>query len=129
MAMSVNKSTRWSGKRQAGFKYVNNASDVAILSMAVDSQPLFRRGVRRSLRRGENERIDDVFQALLSEPNRELASLLRDVRTESPGTLPGETRSQPVSKLLMRAAPLPPKQTLFHHNRRTLQPTAVTTGL
>jgi hypothetical protein len=35
----------------AGFKSVNNPSDVAILSMAVDSQPLFRRGVRRSLPR------------------------------------------------------------------------------
>jgi len=70
--------------------------------MAVDSQPLFRRDVPRLLPRRENKGIDDVFRALLSEANREQASLLRDVRTESHGTLPGDTRNQPVSELLMR---------------------------
>jgi len=89
---------------------VNNPSDVAILSMAVDSQPLFRRGAPRLLPRRENERIDDVFQALLSEANQELASLLRDVRTESHGTLPSDTGSQQVSELLMRAVRCAAKQ-------------------
>jgi hypothetical protein len=37
--------------------------------MATDSQPSFRRGVPRLLARRENERIDDVFQTLLSEAN------------------------------------------------------------
>src|ERR1700675_3321411 len=110
MPMSSNKSTSCSRKQQAGFKSVNNPSDVAILSMAVDSQALFRRGAQRLLPRGENERIDDVFQAFLSEANRELANLLRDVRTESHGTLPGDTRGQPVSELLMRAVRCAAKQ-------------------
>ena len=78
--------------------------------MEVDSQPLFRRHVQRLLPRRDNERIDDVFQALLSEANGELASLLRDVRTESHGTLPGDTRGQPVSELLMRAVRCAAKQ-------------------
>src|SRR5260370_35752011 len=102
MPISSNKFTSCSRKRQAGLKSVNNPSDVAILSMAVDSQPLFRRGVSGLLPHRENERIDDVFQALLSEANRELAILLRDVGTEPHGPLPGNTRSQPVSELLMR---------------------------
>ncbi len=110
MQMSSSKFTTCSRKRQASFKSVNNPSDVAILSMTVDSQPLFRRGVSRLLPRRENERIDKVFQALLSEANRELARLLRDVRTESHGTLPGNTQSQPVSELLMRAVRCAAKQ-------------------
>jgi diguanylate cyclase (GGDEF)-like protein len=97
-------------KRPAGFKSVNNPFDVAILSMEVDSQPLFRRRVQRLLPRRDNERIDDAFQALLSEANGELASLLRDVRTDSHGTLPGDTRGQPVSELLMRAVRCAAKQ-------------------
>jgi diguanylate cyclase (GGDEF)-like protein len=129
MPMSSNKFTSCSRKRQAGFKSVNNPSDVAILSMAVDSQPLFRRGVRRSLPRGENKRIDDVFQALLSEANRELASLLRDVRTESHGTLPGDTRSQPVSKLLMRAVRCAAKQYMLQAELGNLALTDELTGL
>jgi len=108
---------------------VNNPSDVAILSMAVDSQRLFRRGVRRLLPRGENERIDDVFQALLSEANRELASLLRDVRTESHGTLPGDTRNQPVSELLMRAVRCAAKQYMLQAELGNLALTDELTGL
>ena len=129
MPMSSNKLSSCSRKRQSGFKSVNNPSDVAILSMAVDSQPLFRRGVRRSLPRGENERIDDVFQALLSEANRELASLLRDVRTESHGTLPGDTRSQPASELLMRAVRCAAKQYMLQAELGNLALTDELTGL
>ncbi len=129
MPMSSNKFTSGSRKRQAGFKSVNNPSDVAILSMAVDSRPLFRGGVRRSLPRGGNERIDDAFQALLSEANRELASLLRDVRTESRGTLPGDTRSQPVSELLMRAVRCAAKQYMLQAELGNLALTDELTGL
>ena len=129
MPMSSNKFTSYSRKRQAGFKSVNNPSDVAILSMAVDRQPLLRRGVRRLLPRRENERIDDVFQALLSEANRELANLLRDVRTESHGLLPGDTRSQPVSELLMRAVRCAAKQYMLQAELGSLALTDELTGL
>jgi diguanylate cyclase (GGDEF)-like protein len=129
MAMSSNKFTSCSRKRQSGFKSMNNPSDVAILSMAVDSQPLFRRRVPRLLPRRENERIDDAFQALLSEANRELAILLRDVRTESHGTLPGDTRSQPVSELLMRAVRCAAKQYMLQAELGNLALTDELTGL
>lgn len=116
-------------KRPADFKSVNNPSDVAILSMAVDSQPLFRRDVPRLLPRGENERIDDVFQALLSEANQELASLLRDVRMESHGTSHGDTQGQPVSELLMRAVRCAAKQYMLQAEFGNLALTDELTGL
>jgi diguanylate cyclase (GGDEF)-like protein len=129
MPMSSNKFTSCSRKRQAGFQSVNNPSDVAILSMAVDSQALFRRGVPRLLLRGENERIGDVFQALLSEANRELASLLRDVRTESHGTLPGDNGTQQFSELLMRAVRCAAKQYMLQAELGNLALTDELTGL
>ncbi len=129
MPMSSNKFTSCSRKRQVSFKSVNNPSDVAILSMAVDSQPLFRRGISRLLPRRENERIDEGFQALLSEANRELASLLRDVRTESHGTVPGDTRSQPVTELLMRAVRCAAKQYTLQAELGNLALTDELTGL
>jgi diguanylate cyclase (GGDEF)-like protein len=97
--------------------------------MAVDSQPLFRGDAPRLLPRRENDRIDGIFQALLTEANRELASLLRDVRTESHGTLPGDTRSQPVSELLMRAVRCAAKQYMLQAELGNLALTDELTGL
>src|SRR5467141_2019044 len=127
--MSSNKFTSCSRKRQEGFKSANDPSDVAILSMAVDSQSLFRRSVPRLLPRRENEPSNDVLQALLSEANRELASLLRDVRTESYGTSLGDTQSQPISELLMRAVRCAAKQYMLQAELGNLALTDELTGL
>ncbi len=108
--MSSNKFTSCARNRQAGLTSVNSPSDVAILNMTVDYQSLFRRSAPRLLPCKDSRVFDDVLQALLSEANRELASLLRDVRTESHDTLPGDTRSQQVSELLMRAVRCAAKQ-------------------
>jgi diguanylate cyclase (GGDEF)-like protein len=116
-------------KRQAGFKSEDNPSDVAILSMEVDSQSLFRRSAPRLLPRGENKQIDDVFQDLLSQANRELAGLLRDVRTGSHGTVPGDTRSQEISELLMRAVRCAAKQYMLQAELGSLALTDDLTGL
>jgi len=51
--MNSNKFTSCSRKRHTGCKSANDPSDVAILSMAVDSQSLFRRSVPRLLPRRE----------------------------------------------------------------------------
>ncbi len=108
--MSSNKFTSCARNRQAGLRSVNSPSDVAILNMTVDYQSLFRRSAPRLLPCKDSRVFDDVFQALLSEANRDLASLLRDVRTESHDALPGDTRSQQVSELLMRAVRCAAKQ-------------------
>jgi diguanylate cyclase (GGDEF)-like protein len=115
--------------RQEGLNCESSLSDVAILSMEIDSQPLFRRRVPRLLPRRDNEPIDDVFQALLSEANGELASLLRDIRTESNSTLPDDTRSQPVSDLLMRAVRCAAKQYMLQAELGNLALTDELTGL
>jgi diguanylate cyclase (GGDEF)-like protein len=116
-------------KRQARFKSENHPSDIAILNMAVDSQSLFRRSAPRLLPRGENKDIDGVFQALLSEANRELASLLHDVRTESHDTLPSDTPSQQFSALLMRAVRCAAKQYMLQAELGNLALTDELTGL
>jgi len=116
-------------KRQASFKSENHPSDIAILNMAVDSQSLFRRGAPRLLPRGENKDIDDVFQALLSEANGELASLLHDVRAESQDTLPSDAPGQQFSELLMRAVRCAAKQYMLQAELGNLALTDELTGL
>jgi diguanylate cyclase (GGDEF)-like protein len=128
--MSSSKFTNLSRKRQAGLNLVNDPSDVAILSMAVDSQSFFRRGPQRLLPRKENERMDDdVLQALFSNANRELANLLRDVRTQSQGALLADARSQTVSELLMRAVRCAAKQYMLQAELGSLALTDELTGL
>jgi diguanylate cyclase (GGDEF)-like protein len=129
MPMSSNKFTSCARKRQAGLRPVNSPSDVAILNMAVDSKSLFHRSAPRLSPSKNNRVFDDVFQALLSEANRELASLLRDVRTESHGTLPGETQSQQISELLMRAVRCAAKQYMLQAELGNLALTDELTGL
>jgi diguanylate cyclase (GGDEF)-like protein len=116
-------------KRQANYKSENHPSDIAILNMAVDSQSLFRRGAPRLLPRGENKDIDDVFQALLSEANGELASLLHDVRAESQDALPSDAPSQQFSELLMRAVRCAAKQYMLQAELGNLALTDELTGL
>ncbi len=129
MPMSSNRFTINSRKRQAGSDFANNPCDGAILSMTVDSQSLFRRGAPRLLPGGKREQIDEVFQALLAEANRELASLLRDVRMESNATAQGDTGGQPVSELLMRAVRCAAKQYMLQAELGNLALTDELTGL
>jgi diguanylate cyclase (GGDEF)-like protein len=129
--MGSNRAKFSSGPRkpQGRLKSENNSSDVAILNMAVDSRSLFDRGTTRLLPRGENKHIDDRFQGLLSQANRELARLLRDIRTEAHGTLPGGARNQPFSELLMRAVRCAAKQYLLQAELGNLAITDELTGL
>jgi len=129
MPMSSNKFTRCLRKRQSGVKSVNNPSDVSILSLAVDSQSLFRRRAPGLSSSREKRAIDDVFRALLTEANRDLANLLRDVRTESRGMVFGDTRSQQVSELLMRAVRCAAKQYMLQAELGSLALTDELTGL
>src|SRR6266436_395991 len=116
-------------KQQEGVGSENHPSDVAILNMAVDSQSMFRRRAPGSSAIRENGAIDDIFRALLSEANRELASLLRDVRTESCSTSPRDTRTRPVSELLMRAVRCAAKQYMLQAELGNLALTDELTGL
>src|SRR5438477_11787833 len=79
---------RFSGapRKRSNVKNENDAPDVAILNVAVDSESVFRRKVPGLLSGRKTRAVDDVFHALLSEANRELANLLQDVRTKASGT-------------------------------------------
>src|SRR6266699_4197436 len=132
MPTSLNRLLRFSGyprKTQSDFKSATSPLDAAALSVAVDVQSLFRRRAPGSLCRRKNRAVNDVFRALLSEANRELASLMRDVRTESRGTLLGDTRSQQVSELLMRAVRCAAKQYMLQAELGSLALTDELTSL
>src|SRR6266436_7974890 len=116
-------------KRQAGMGCESNPTDVAILNMAVDPQSLFRRRAPVLSPGRENKTIDDVFRSLLSEANRDLAKLLRDVRTESGGTVLGDARGRQVSGLLMRAVRCAAKQYMLQAELGNLALTDELTGL
>src|SRR5712664_1849716 len=116
-------------KRQARMRCESNPADVAILNMTVDSQSLFRRRAPVLSPGRENKTIDDIFRSLLSEANRDLAKLLRDVRTESGGTAQGDTGGQPVSELLMRAVRCAAKQYMLQAELGNLALTDELTGL
>ncbi len=123
------KFSSWLRKRPAGFESENNPSDVAILNMAVDSRSVFRRSAPGLLPRGERKHHDDLFQGLLSQANRELASLLRDVRTEAHGASLGGTRNQEAGELLMRAIRCAAKQYMLQAELGNLAVTDELTGL
>jgi len=118
-----------SRKRRAGRRSAHDPADVALLNMTVDPQSLFRRKVSGISRSRENPVIDDVFRGLLSEANRELASLLREVRTEPQGVSLGDARSQQVSELLMRAVRCAAKQYMLQAELGNLALTDELTGL
>jgi len=69
------------------------------------------------------------LRSLLSEANRDLAKLLRDVRTESGGTVLGDTRGRQVSDLLMRAVRCAAKQYMLQAELGNLALTDELTGL
>ncbi len=110
-------------------KLGNGPSDSSILSMTVEPESLFRRDVSRLSLRKEKEAVDEVFQALLTEANRELASLLQDVRAESHAALLGSAQNEPVNELLMRAVRCAAKQYMLQAELGNLALTDELTGL
>jgi diguanylate cyclase (GGDEF)-like protein len=132
MATGLNNSkfSGYSRNRRTGARSAHDRSDdVAILNMTVDPQSLFRRRPPGTSPRKHSPAIDDIFRNLLSEANRELASLLRDVRTEPFGALLGDTKCQQVSDLLMRAVRCAAKQYLLQAELGNLALTDELTGL
>src|SRR5258708_14984972 len=102
MPMGSEKFKSFSRKRQENSKPPNKPSDVAVLSMAVDSQSLFRRDPSRFIPRREKQVVYEVFQTLVSEAHQELASVLREGQTEADAAQAGVPR-RPVDGALMRA--------------------------
>jgi len=118
-----------SPRKRSNVKSQNDPADVAMLSMTADAQSLLRRGVPGSLSGRKTRAVDDVFHTLLSEANRELASLLQDVRAKASGTSLGDAPSQQVGELLMRAVRCAAKQYSLQAELGNLALTDELTGL
>lgn len=106
----------------------NRVKDFAKLIIAIDSKPLFHPG-NRKLRSREDETLDAVFQGLLRETNRELASLLRDVRAGSATALLDGAASQAIRDLLKRALQCATKQYMLQTELSNLALKDELTGL
>lgn len=102
-----NKSTR---NREAIPPAPGRLNDFAKLIVALDSKPPFHFARKKRRHRGNDETLDRVFQGLLKEANRELASLLRDVHAEPDAALLDGAGSQAIRDLLRRALQCATKQ-------------------
>ena len=85
-------------------------SDFVKSLVAIDSKPPFHLTRRKRQLRGSDETLDKVFQGLLKEANRELASLLRDVHAGPDTDLLDGAESQAIRDLLRRALQCATKQ-------------------
>jgi len=82
----------------------NQPKDSADLQIPVDSKADFHPGGRRGrTRRGADETLDRIFQGLLRDANRDLRSLMRDVRAGSDTALLGGAESSVIRDLFRRA--------------------------
>src|SRR5207245_1781070 len=110
MALEQNKSNTSSQSRARIFRTASNVKDFAKLIVPGKCRPLFHLGDRRQRSRGADETLDKVFKGLLREANRELATLLRDVRDGSGTALLDGAGSRAIRDLLRRALQCATKQ-------------------
>lgn len=104
--------------------------DFAGLHAPVDSKPGFHLGDRRRCsRRASEKTLDRVFRGLLQEANRELASLLKDVRAGSDTALLDGVESGVIRDLLRRALQCATKQYMVQMELSNLARKDELTGL
>jgi len=128
MIMGSTKVRGSSRKRAEPFKTKNYPFDAALLRMTDDSE-LLRRNVSRLFEQGEEIASETVFQTLLSDANRELASLLQDVRKVQEDPLIEDGQGGRMRKLLMRAVQCAAKQYMLQAELGNLALTDELTGL
>ena len=116
---------KWTNDRNT----VSVRSEGSILCEFDDTEPLFQRGASSLDAGREKEVIDDVFQALLKEANRELANLLKDVGSKSEGIPLDASDNQLLHSLLMRAVRCAMKQHMLQAELGNLALTDELTGV
>ncbi len=117
-----------SRKRAEHFRSKKYPFDAALLRMSEDSDQL-RRNVSRLVEQGEDLANETIFQTLLSDANRELASLLQDVRSVEADPELNEGQAGRMKKLLMRAVQCAAKQYMLQAELGNLALTDELTGL
>jgi len=120
---------RTSSRKQAEhFRSKKYPFDAALLRVTEDSEQL-RRNVSRLVEQGEEIANETIFQTLLSDANRELASLLQDVRKVDEDPQLDEGQAGRMKKLLMRAVHCAAKQYMLQAELGNLALTDELTGL
>lgn len=102
--------------------------DAALLRMTEDEEQL-RRNVSRLIGQGEVINNETFFQTLLSDANRELASLLQDVRRVQNDPLLDEGQTGRMKRLMLRAVHCAAKQYMLQAELGNLALTDELTGL
>src|SRR5258708_374231 len=120
---------RTSSRKQAEhFRSKKYPFDAALLRVTEDSEQL-RRNVSRLIEQGEEIANETIFQTLLSDANRELASLLQDVRKVEEDPLLDDGQVGRMKKLVMRAVHCAAKQYMLQAELGNLALTDELTGL
>jgi diguanylate cyclase (GGDEF)-like protein len=117
-----------SGKQTEQFRSKKYPFDAALLRMTEDSEQL-RRNVSRLIEQGEEIANETIFQTLLSDANRELASLLQDVRKVEEDPQLNDGQAGRMKKILLRAVQCAAKQYMLQAELGNLALTDELTGL
>jgi diguanylate cyclase (GGDEF)-like protein len=128
MTMGQTKLRGYSRKRTEHFRTKKYPFDAALLRMTEDAAQL-RRNAARLIKQGEEIASETMFQALLSDSNRELSSLLQDVRKIQEDPLPGDSQAARMRKLMLRAVHCAASQYMLQAELGNLALTDELTGL
>jgi len=128
MTMGVTKVHSYPRKRTEHFRSRKFPFDAALLRMTEDAEQL-RRNVAGLIEQDEEIANETIFQTLLSDANRELASLLQDVRKVEEDPMLDEGQAGRMKKLMMRAVQCAAKQYMLQAELGNLALTDELTGL
>jgi diguanylate cyclase (GGDEF)-like protein len=128
MTMGPTKVRSSSRKQTEHFRSKKYPFDAALLRVTEDAEQL-RQNVSRLIAQGEEIANETIFQTLLSDANRELASLLQDVRKIQDDPLLDEGQTGRMKKLMVRAVHCAAKQYMLQAELGNLALTDELTGL
>jgi diguanylate cyclase (GGDEF)-like protein len=128
MTTGLTKVHSYPRKRTEHFRSRKFPFDAALLRMTEDAEQL-RRNVAGLIEQDEEIANETIFQTLLSDANRELASLLQDVRKVEEDPLLDAGQAGRMKKLMMRAVHCAAKQYMLQAELGNLALTDELTGL
>jgi diguanylate cyclase (GGDEF)-like protein len=128
MTVDPTKTSSCSRRQVEYFRLNKYPFDAALLRMTEDAEQL-RRNISRLIGQDEVITNETFFQTLLSDANRELASLLQEVRRVENDPLLDEGHAGRMKKLLIRAVQCAAKQYMLQAELGNLALTDELTGL
>ena len=128
MTTGLTKVRSYPQKQKEHFRSRKFPFDAALLIMTEDAEEL-RRNVAGLIEQDEEIANETIFQTLLSDANRELASLLQDVRKIEDDSLLEAGQAGRMKKLMMRAVHCAARQYMLQAELGNLALTDELTGL